>query len=190
MNQSYNNLDDPELGLLDDAVTEEEKRKKDEEFYNNLKEQELKEIEINKKKWEELSNPHRPDSFEERRKLVDKLPISLTNEQTREKYGFFYPPQINSPINFEPIHPEGLRQRKLSTPIDKFIPITQNNPVISQKSSTILPTTREKVVVKKKSICPPEGCNISGGIRRRRKSRKVRKSRKSKKSNKKSKRRK
>ena len=60
----------------------------------------------------------------------------------------------------------------------------------SRPTTPLLPTTSEEVV-RKKSICPPEGCEISGGIRRRRKARKtrkVRKSRKSKKSNRKSKR--
>ena len=60
----------------------------------------------------------------------------------------------------------------------------------SRPTTPLLPTTNEEVV-RKKSICPPEGCITSGGIRRRRKTRKtrkVRKSRKNKKTNKKSKR--
>ena len=61
---------------------------------------------------------------------------------------------------------------------------------ISRPTTPLLPTTPSEVVGKK-SICPPEGCITSGGIRRRRKTRKtrkVRKSKKNKKSNRKSKR--
>lgn len=87
----------------------------------------------------------------------------------------------------------GLRRRtpeiRSSSP---FVPITFEAKPPSRPTTPLLPVTAtDDTVVKKKSICPPEGCAISGGIRRRRKgkkTRKVRKSRKNKKSNRKSKR--
>lgn len=77
-----------------------------------------------------------------------------------------------------------------------FIPISSGTS--SRPTTPLLPTTTEEVV-KKKSVCEeciegicPEGCNVSGGVIRRRrkikKTRKVRKSRKSKNSKRKSKR--
>jgi hypothetical protein len=87
----------------------------------------------------------------------------------------------------------GLRRRtpesRSSSP---FISISSFDIKPSSRPTTpLLPTTSEEVV-RKKSVCPPEGCEIMGGVRRRqrktRKIRKVRKSRKSKKTNKKSKR--
>lgn len=88
----------------------------------------------------------------------------------------------------------GLRRRtpELRTQ-SPFEPIKFEDTLPSRPSTPLLPVTAtDDTVVKKKSICPPEGCTISGGIRRRRhkgrKTRKVRKSRKNKKSNRKSKR--
>ena len=80
-----------------------------------------------------------------------------------------------------------------------FIPISSFDIKPNSRPTTpLLPTTTEEVV-KKKSVCEeciegicPEGCNVSGGVIRRRrkikKTRKVRKSRKSKNSKRKSKR--
>lgn len=90
-----------------------------------------------------------------------------------------------------PPHKTGLHRRtpesRSSSP---FMSISSFDIKPSSRPTTpLLPTTTQEVP-RKKSICP-EGCNISGGIRRRRKARKtrkVRKSRKSKKFNRKSKR--
>jgi len=90
--------------------------------------------------------------------------------------------------------PEFIRSQSQFRSISSTSDVKPNS---TPPNTPLLQNTIMEEVNRKKSICEecidgicPEGCNISGGIRRRRKSRKVRKSRKSKKSNKKSKRRK
>jgi len=178
MNKSYDEFD-PELGLLDDE-TEKERKLKEEQFYKK----QLEEQETNKRRWDEMYNNPEPykDEVEE---LSKKLPFFMTNEETK-KYGFVRPTYIKT--NQEITLPEGPRQRRtptsrVNTPTNNIIPVRPATP--------LLPTTVVSEEVGKKSICPPEGCITSGGIRRRRKTRKtrkVRKSRKSKKSKRKSKR--
>jgi hypothetical protein len=131
-----------------------------------------------------VNNPE-PYNTDEVEELSKKLPFFMTNEETK-KFGFVRPTYIKT--NQEIILPEGPRQRRtptsrVNTPTNNIIPIRPATP--------LLPTTVVSEEVGKKSICPPEGCITSGGIRRRRKTRKtrkVRKSRKSKKSKRKSKR--
>jgi hypothetical protein len=191
MNKYYYDFD-PELGVLDDEK-ERENQKKTEEFYTRMRESELMEQEQNRKKWDELVDPNREDGFGERIEQAKNTPLFMDEKERLKRFGFFYPPtKSTSPIKFEPIYPPGLRQRRTptstgSTPTNEFRPISRPTTPLLPTTTPLLKTTTQEVE-RKKSICPPEGCNISGGIRRRRKTRKTRKSRKSKKSKRKSRR--
>jgi hypothetical protein len=191
---------DIELGILElESQLKEIESDKRKETYERKKEayrlrQAIKQLEKNKSM-----------SYEDYMKVLsdNSIPVSsLTTryidrnvdlESGKTTFGPVLDPTFNlsSPSNY-------LRRRTVTTPelngsSSPFIPISSG----TSRSNTPLPTTEE--VVKKKSVCEeciegicPEGCNVSGGVIRRRrkikKTRKVRKSRKSKNSKRKSKR--
>jgi hypothetical protein len=190
---------DVELGLeeLKKQLKDIESDKRKEEYDHKLEafrlRQAIKKLEEGKNMpYEEFMKILRENSI---RPLIGSYYKTVTDPESGEEY------TVNVEYNntFPKVSPKyGLRHRNpdtrsLSPP---FMPISSNVKPNSRPTTPLLPSNVEEVS-RKKSICEecikgicPEGCNISGGIRRRRKSRKVRKSRKSKKSNKKSKRRK
>lgn len=192
---------DIELGILElESQLKEIESDKRKETYERKKEayrlrQAIKQLEKNKSM-----------SYEDFMKVLSDNSIPVSSLTTRyidrnvdlESGKTTFGPVLDRTFNLSPSN--NLRRRtpesRSSSP---FIPISSFDIKPSSRPTTpLLPTTTEEVV-KKKSVCEeciegicPEGCNVSGGVIRRRrkikKTRKVRKSRKSKNSKRKSKR--
>ena len=193
---------DIELGILElesqlkeiESDKRKEKHQRDIEAYRLR--QAIKQLEKNKSM-----------SYEDYMKVLSDNSIPVSSLTTRyidrnvdlESGKTTFGPVLDRTFNLSSSSNNLRRRTPESRSSSPFIPISSFDIKPSSRPTTpLLPTTTEEVV-RKKSVCEeciegicPEGCNVSGGVIRRRrkikKTRKVRKSRKSKNSKRKSKR--